>query len=87
MTEASELLFGLDLGGEGAQVTQSRHPLHPDQSWACSRQGTHRGGAMGVPMLRHRAVCAKALGRGVVWMRDTQNLGQLRPRGRGRGVE
>lgn len=42
---------------------------------------------MGVPMLRHRAVCAKALGRGVVWMRDTQNLGQLRPRGRGRGVE
>lgn len=28
-------------------------------------QGAHTGGAMGVSVLRHRAVCAKALGHGV----------------------
>lgn len=34
---------------------------------------------MGMPRLRHKAVCAKARGRGVVWMRGTRNPGQ--PRG------
>lgn len=33
---------------------------------------------MGMPRLRHKAVCAKALGRGVVWMRGTRNPGQPR---------
>ena len=32
-------------------------------------QGTHRRGATGMPVLRHGAVSAKALGHGVVWMR------------------